>query len=318
MTIFGVDVSEHQNGMSLGLAKAEGIQFAIIRTTDGTYKDRVFQSHLADARGAGMVVAAYHYCRNPNEGTSIDAQVRASLEVMGANKLPMWLDCETNAGLSAAHIREFKQKFEAAGVRVIGTYSYVPWWEGKTIGGEPDSHEFGAFWVAAYGTNPRGVPSVIYPGDDHARWAYPLGNQLPALWQFGSNASVAGYSVDINAYRGTIWQLESLFYGGEGQDNTDNKDKEESMAAQEIVDKVNGFTNAFITGYLGPQINALQDVWTQLRGPGGKGWPQLGKNDKGEDLSPVDAIAAIRNDLAALQRSVNAVQATLNDIKAGK
>ena len=27
----------------------------------------------------------------------------------------------------------------------------------------------------------------------------------------------------------------------------------------------------FIKGYFGPQIDALQDVWTQLRGPGGKG-----------------------------------------------
>lgn len=214
MTIFGVDVSEHQNGMSLAQAGKEGVRFAIIRTTDGTYKDSVYRSHLDDAESAGLVTAAYHYLRNPSEGTTIAQQVQASLEVMGDAKRPMWLDCETNAGLSAAHIRECKQRFEAAGVRVVGAYSYVPWWEGKTIGGEPDSHEFGAFWVAAYGQNRVGTPSALYPGDSAAQWNYPLGNQKPALWQFGSQAQVAGRLVDINAYRGTVDELRALFYGG--------------------------------------------------------------------------------------------------------
>lgn len=35
----------------------------------------------------------------------------------------------------------------------------------------------------------------------------------------------------------------------------------------------------------------LRDIWTQLRGPNGKGWPQLGQNAKGENLTPVDRLA---------------------------
>ena len=89
----------------------------------------------------------------------------------------------------------------------------MPYWENRIRPGEPDSHEFGAFWVAAYGTNPRGVPSAIYPGNAHRQWGYPLGNQRPVLWQFGSNALVAGFAVDINAFRGTKAQLKALFYG---------------------------------------------------------------------------------------------------------
>lgn len=211
--IFGVDVSEHQNGMPLTLAAAEGIQFAIIRTTDGTYKDSVYTSHLLDAEKAGLVTAAYHYLRAPSEGTSVAQQVKASVEVMGQHKRPVWIDVETNAGLHVNDIRECKRQFEAHGVRVIGCYSYVPYWEGRISPGEPDSHEFGAFWVAAYGTNPRGVPSVIYPGNEHRQWNYPLGNQRPAVWQFGSNATVANFAVDINAFRGTKAQLKALFYG---------------------------------------------------------------------------------------------------------
>lgn len=37
----------------------------------------------------------------------------------------------------------------------------------------------------------------------------------------------------------------------------------------------------------------LREVWEQLRGPKGKGWPQLGKNDKGENLTLVDAVARL-------------------------
>ena len=211
--LFGVDVSEHQNGMPLTLAANEGMAYAIIRTTDGTYKDRVYTSHLLDAERAGLVTAAYHYLRAPSEGTTVAQQVKASVEVMGTHKRPVWIDVETNAGLHVNDIRACKREFEARGVRVIGCYSYVPYWENRIRPGEPDSHEFGAFWVAAYGANPSGVPSTIYPGNEHRQWNYPLGNQRPVMWQFGSNATVAGFAVDINAFKGTKAQLKALFYG---------------------------------------------------------------------------------------------------------
>ena len=62
---------------------------------------------------------------------------------------------------------------------------------------------------------------------------------------------------------------------------------------------------AFISGYLGPQIDAIQEIWRQLRGPGGKGWEQLGQNERGQNLTLVDAVAAIRHQLAQIQADVN-------------
>ena len=273
-TIFGVDVSEHQDGMSLKRAAAEGMKFAIIRTTDGTYRDRCYRSHLEDAEASGLVTSAYHYLRNPSEGTTVRQQVDASLSVMGARKRPVWIDVETSAGLHVNHIRECKRLFEAAGVRVIGAYSYVPYWEGMVSPGEPDSAEFGAFWVAAYGANRTGPPSTIYPGDSHAQWTYPLGNQKPSLWQFGSEAQVAGFTVDINAFKGTKDQLRALFYGA-------------STSKENNVDSLS------------------KDIWTQLRGPGGKGWAQLGQNTAGDNLTLVDAIAALRQDVARLEKKID-------------
>lgn len=295
-TLFGVDVSEHQNGMSLKRAASEGISFAIIRTTDGTYKDGCYRSHLEDAESAGLVTAAYHYLRNPSEGTTVAQQVQASLEVMGDKRRPVWIDVETTAGLHVDHIRQCKREFEKHGVRVIGAYSYVPYWEGRISPHEPDSHEFGAFWVAAYGQNPHGKPRDIYPGDQHRQWNHPLGNQKPVMWQYGSNAQVAGHSVDINAYRGTKAQLRALFSG---------KPAPDEEPTEEEMNKLYKQITAFISGYLGPQIEAIQEIWRQLRGPSGNGWEQLGQNERGQNLTLVDAVAAIRHQLAQIQADVN-------------
>lgn len=215
--ILGVDVSYFQNGMSLKRAANEGISFAIVRTSDGTHRDWAYQSHIQDAESAGLVTAAYHYCRNPREGSSIPQQVATSVDVMGGYKRPIWLDCETAAGLSAQHIQQFKNEFERRGVRVIGIYSYIPWWEGHTIGGEPATAPFGKVWLAHYGSNPDGNPAQVYAtrgGNNSRYWDYPLGNQKPVLFQYGSKAEVAGFAdVDVNAFRGSKAQLKDLFYG---------------------------------------------------------------------------------------------------------
>ena len=54
------------------------------------------------------------------------------------------------------------------------------------------------------------------------------------------------------------------------------------------------------------KVDALnQDIWTQLRGPGGKGWKQLGQNAAGDNLTLVDAIAALRQDVARLEKKID-------------
>ncbi|SDR84801.1 glycoside hydrolase family 25 protein [Corynebacterium timonense] len=191
---FGIDVSEHQDGLSLVRAAREGIEFAILRTTDGTYRDRCFSSHLADARAAGLDISVYHYLRNPSEGTSIAEQVEASLEVMGGAALPMWLDCETPAGLSRDHIAEAHALFTQRGVRVAGIYTYPHWWRWRMFGA--DTRPFGLLWLAAHGADPEGPPRDVFPGG----WPRGVGKQKPAVWQFSSRGCVAGFSVDVNAW----------------------------------------------------------------------------------------------------------------------
>ena len=300
-TIFGVDVSEHQDGMSLVQAKNEGIDFCIVRTTDGTYKDHCYRSHVDDARQAGMVLAAYHYLRNPSEGTSIRQQVDASLEVMGGDhRLPMWLDCETDAGLHPDHIRECKRLFEEAGVRVLGIYATASWWESKVDGGEPPTQPLGAVWVAHYGQDLKGPPGALYAQRDKSVWGYPLGDQTPVIWQFGQRGVVNGYEVDVNAFRGSVEQLRALFYSGtvpQGGNTMSLFGHEQvaalndaKIAAQEANRKLDRLTELmeYVAGQLGP-------------------WPQLGQNSKGENLTLVDGVAAARRDIANIQQQIQII-----------
>ncbi|MDK8660316.1 GH25 family lysozyme [Corynebacterium sp. MSK204] len=65
MPLYGLDVSEHNNGLNLHTAQQEGYDFAIIRICDGTYTDPIFHSHLKDAETAGLITSGYWYLRAP-------------------------------------------------------------------------------------------------------------------------------------------------------------------------------------------------------------------------------------------------------------
>ena len=221
MTIFGLDVSEHQDGLSLQAAKSEGYDFVIIRLCDGTYRDRVFNSHLADAEAAGLVIAAYWYLRAPSEGSTLEQQIDViDSQFNGRRDIPIFLDVESvdragNKTLTGTDVWNAKRSLEARGYEVAGVYTGRWYWE-EMPGGEPSMKGLGALWVSNYGTNAAGYGSVIYAnngGENHAGWRYPLGDKFPDILQFGSRGIVASREVDVNAFEGSIDQLKALLKG---------------------------------------------------------------------------------------------------------
>lgn len=218
MTIFGIDVSEHQSGMSLRKAKQEGIEFVMLRLCDGTYRDKVFRSHLADAESAGLLVSCYWYVRAESEGTTLEQQADViDAQLQGRKDLPIWLDVESvdahqRALLTGADVHRAKKVLERRGYRVAGVYSGAWYWE-RMPGGEPKMTGLGALWVSNYGRNERKPYRHAYPGDDARAWSYPLGDKHPDVLQYGSQGIVAGFDVDVNAYRGTREQLQELMKG---------------------------------------------------------------------------------------------------------
>lgn len=246
--IFGVDVSEHQDGMSLKRAKQEGISFAILRLCDGTYRDRTFSSHLKDAESAGLLVSTYWYLRAPSEGTTISQQVDViDQQMKGRRDLSVWIDVESVSGsrklLTGADVHAAKRELEKRGYTVAGIYSGAWYWE-KMPGGEPSMDGLGSLWVSHYGQrNAYGNYRVIYAnegGANHPGWRYPLGDKLPDILQYGSNGLVAGKYVDVNAFKGTRAQLAQVFgYDPKPTHSTPKPDFLEELMSNQVKSYVN-------------------------------------------------------------------------------
>lgn len=274
--IYGIDVSEHQNGLSLKRAKQEGFDFAIIRLCDGTYRDTVFHSHLQDAESAGMLVSTYWYLRAPSEGTTIAQQVDVIDQQLGKRRdLGVWIDVESVRGsqklLTGEDVWAAKRELERRGYHVPGIYSGAWYWE-KMPGGEPSMNGLGYLWVSHYGRNLSGFASQLYQddgGNNHPGWAYPLGDRRPDILQFGSNGSVAGhFPVDVNAFKGTRAQLEAIFTGktsSEGELTMSQINELKALIKSE-GEKTRKHTETWIKGFIGPIGADVKDVRQQVTG----------------------------------------------------
>ena len=331
-TLFGIDISEHNDGLSCARAKQEGIEFAIIRLCDGTHVDRVFHSHLADAEQAGMLVSTYWYLRAPSEGTSIAQQVDVIDQQMGGRRdLPVWIDVESvDMNYPASDPRRYllvekdvwdaKRELERRGYHVPGIYTGRWYWENMR-GGEPSMNGLGYLWASNYGVNNGvGDPRSLYAsegGDRHPGWDYPLGDRKPDILQYGSRGTVAGRpNVDINAFRGSRAELEALFTG---------KQKGLSMSdIQKILDHIDRkteetkrYVDIRITDPIGSDV---KDIRQQLTGGRDKilredgtvdieasypGWKQLGLNEKGKGITPVDALAHMLQMIVRIERKLD-------------
>ena len=246
--IFGVDVSEHQDGMSLKRAKQDGIDFAILRLCDGTYRDRTFSSHLKDAESAGLLVSTYWYLRAPSEGTTISQQVDViDQQMKGRRDLSVWIDVESVSGnrklLTEKDVHAAKRELEKRGYTVAGIYSGAWYWE-KMPGGEPSMDGLGSLWVSHYGQrNAYGNYRTIYNnegGANHPGWRYPLGDKLPDILQYGSNGLVAGKYVDVNAFKGTRAELAQVFgYDPKPTHSTPQPDFLEELMSNQVKSYVN-------------------------------------------------------------------------------
>ncbi|UIZ91627.1 glycoside hydrolase family 25 protein [Corynebacterium sp. CNCTC7651] len=198
----GVDLSEHQAGFTA----FAGLDFAVLRTTDGTYRDHAFSHLLADALSANLPISTYHYLRAPSEGTSVKEQVDAALEVLGSTRVPMWLDVESPAGLSLDDVHSAHHHFTTAGVEVAGVYTTAAYWRRHMLLANPA--QFGALWLAAWGDNPvvevgGGEGASVLGGGDVpsiSKSPWPLGMPAPLMWQFTSRGRVPGWDgeVDLN------------------------------------------------------------------------------------------------------------------------
>ncbi len=279
MTLYGIDISNN-NGPDIDLAQVrdEGFDFVFCKVSEGSdFVDDTWPGYRAAAQAAGLLLAGYHYLRS---GPSVEAQADMFVGHLGQG-IPAMVDFEQGSG-DMDTFWAFVNAVSARGARVA--LSYIPRWYWQQIGGGDLSAVPGL--IQSFYVMGSGYASALYPGDDSAGWA-AFGGRVPDLLQFTDRANVAGYTLDANAFRGTRDQLSTLLTGTQGGFMALDDAQQADLLAQ------------------------VTDIDTQLRGPGNEGWPQLGVNADGQNLTLVDAVAAVRSDLASLAAEIAAIKAKL-------
>lgn len=193
MGIFGADVSNHQRSFDF-----RGWDFAFIKSSEGNgFRDAYFAGHLANAKAAGCLVAAYHYQRD----VSASSQV-ALIESMVPRDVPVIIDVEHGSG-SLSITREIVRMLLADGYNV--PLLYLPRWYWNSIG-QPLLDGLPALWASWYPdyvgrTKEQGIAKV-----PDSAWA-SYGGLPVVLMQFTSTP------FDQNWFPGSRDELAAILNG---------------------------------------------------------------------------------------------------------
>jgi hypothetical protein len=222
MTLWGWDAS-HYDAVPTGRTVVnEGITFMTHKAGGDAHDAELKAWWTAMLPVRGQVMLGAYWVLRPDRWDGAAADARAFLSTLD-DDCPGWrngpfilqLDCEKWNDDPAtvptkAEIQVFCQALRKAAPKLMPIV-YAPEWvyADKLSGlGYPT-------WASSYVTG-SGYASKLYPGDTSSRWS-AYGNQVPAILQFTSSATIAGQTTcDANAYRGTITDLLTLLAPGWG------------------------------------------------------------------------------------------------------
>ena len=182
----GVDVSVYQGNIDWNKAKADGIEFAIMRAGYGKYvsqKDKYFDQNMKNANAAGLPCGVYwfSYALTPEDAIK---EADACYEVIKNYKLeyPVSFDMETESQMKlpketvAQIIEAFCGRMESYGYYTT-LYTYASFLNYKVDDRIFDKYDI---WVAHYNTSK------------------PAFNRNYGLWQYSCTGSVWGITGNVD------------------------------------------------------------------------------------------------------------------------
>ncbi|MEO6774650.1 MAG: GH25 family lysozyme [Kofleriaceae bacterium] len=199
-TVKGMDVSFYQGTIDWAKAKADGIQYAIIRVSDGlNTPDTKFDSYWAGSRAAGVLHGAYQFFEPSQDPIAQADLLLAKIGTLRADDLPPTIDVEVTGGLSAAQVAAKVKQWVAHVKAAVGrdpiVYTGMYFWRDNVGGANVlPSPLFHAQYTTA------ACPDIAAPW---TTWAF---------WQYTSSGSVNGISgnVDVDRWNGTMAQLQAF------------------------------------------------------------------------------------------------------------
>lgn len=234
MTLFGVDLSSNDAGLSLASCRRTGFRFATARilsypkgimTLDPswfTFRDQ--------AKQLGMLFRGYvlfHTYYSPAEQASHAAAAVEDLTI------PVMIDLEPDSDSpSLVFAAACWDALKTEGLRPVALYD--PRWYWSALGGPDLTIRPWSLVSSNYGSDAPGAAVTRYQaegGDTGPGWA-PYGGLTPAEWQFGSQivlgteANGSTRYGDADAYRGDLATLgaSGLFTDWSGDTMTAPKD----------------------------------------------------------------------------------------------
>jgi hypothetical protein len=214
VTVFGPDISSYQAG--LDLSRLADASFVLAKASEGTYyTDSSYQGWRRQAASRGLPFVWYHFLTTENAA----AQVSHTKACVGDLSLPGMVDVEPSGSSkpNLAQVLAYADAAHAAGLNL--RLVYLPHWYWQELGspGLGALAQRGLSLVSSAYPGGTGSPKTLYPGDGAAGWdAY--GGAAPVLYQYTSQASDGGQSLDYNAFRGTVAQFLTML--GQGAEDT--------------------------------------------------------------------------------------------------
>ena len=208
--IKGIDVSHWNGDIDWKLVKASGIDFAMIKATEGTgWKDSKWEYNWRAALDHEIIVTPYHFFRdqykgNPQLSWFLENTEDYLQEVDG--KTIVWADVETDngSGITARQNRLYGFCSNAVGKGLqAGYYSSKSKW-GTLIGNPIWANDFHQ-WVASWTPNSTYVLPTGWTEEKCKFWQFGIYPTYP--WAFPVEG--AG-RVDVNWFLGTIQELRDI------------------------------------------------------------------------------------------------------------
>lgn len=212
--LYGVDVSHYNGTLDWSAISNAGISWATCKVSEGhAWRDPTGAANLDGMRDAGLVYGAYHFLRSDS---AVADQAQNFVDaVRGAGHDPaailVQLDVEIGSAGSAPSADDVTGWVEAFHALVPGkpVLLYLPgWYIAQQMPGV-DLSGSGVWWQSHY-VSGSGDAAGLYGQVPDSWWDGTAGWSEAAILQYSDAATVAGASLDINAFRGDADALKTI------------------------------------------------------------------------------------------------------------